>query len=70
MLCFSFVYLLVLVCLLVDEIFKFTASLIIPFALVAILFESVEDVLLPQAIASEAGGKGQDKIGNCDLCTH
>jgi len=40
--------------LLIDEIFKFTASLIVPIALVAILLESVEDVLLTQAIASEA----------------
>jgi hypothetical protein len=47
------------VCLLIGEIFKFTASLIIPFAFVAILFETMEDVLLPQAIASEAGCKGQ-----------
>jgi hypothetical protein len=41
--------------LLIGEIFKFTASLIIPFAFVAILFKTMEDVLLTQAIASEAG---------------
>ena len=39
-------------------------------ALVAILLEAIQDVLLTQAIASEAGGKGKDEIGNCDLCTH
>jgi len=50
------------VCLLVGEVFKFTASLVIPFAFVAILFETMEDVLLPQAIASKAGCEGQQKV--------
>jgi hypothetical protein len=59
LLCFPIVCSFVLVCLLVGEVFKFTASLVIPFAFVAILFETMEDVLLPQAIASEAGCKGQ-----------
>jgi len=52
-LCIHFI-LLVLVCLLIGEVFKFAASLIIPFAFVAILLESMEDVFLTQAIASEA----------------
>jgi nitric oxide reductase large subunit len=50
------------VCLLVDKIFPLFASALMLFALVAILFETMEDVLLTQAIASEAGAKGQDKI--------
>jgi hypothetical protein len=54
------------VCLLVDKIFPLLASALVFPALLAILFETMEDVLLTQAIASEAGGKGQDKIGNCD----
>jgi len=57
-------------CLLIGEVFKFAASLIVPFAFVAILFETMEDVFLTQAIASETGGKGKDEVGNCDLCTH
>jgi hypothetical protein len=44
-----------LVCLLVGEVFKFTASLVIPFAFVAILFETMEDVFLSKPVASEAG---------------
>jgi len=60
-LCVHFV-LLVLVCLLLGEVFKFAASLIVPFAFVAILLESMEDVFLTQAIASEAGREGQQEI--------
>jgi len=60
-LCVHFV-LLVLVCLLIGEVFKFAASLIIPFAFVAILLESMEDVFLSKPVASEAGREGQEEI--------
>ena len=39
-------------------------------ALLAILLETMEDVLLTKPVASEAGGKGKDEIGNCDWCGH
>jgi len=51
-----------LVCLLIGEVFKFAASLIIPFAFVAILLESMEDVFLSKPVASEAGREGQEEI--------
>jgi len=50
------------VCLLVDKIFPLLASALVFPALLAILFETMEDVLLSKPVASKAGGKGQDKI--------
>jgi hypothetical protein len=43
------------VCLLVDKIFPLLASALVFPALLAILFETMEDVFLPKPVASEAG---------------
>jgi hypothetical protein len=48
--------------LLINKIFPLLASALVFPALLAILFETMEDVLLSKPVASEAGGKGQDKI--------
>jgi len=45
--------------LLIDKIFPLLASALVFPALLAILFETMEDVFLTQAIASEAGREGQ-----------
>jgi len=56
----------VVVCLLIDKIFPlFAGALVFP-ALLAILFKTMEDILLTQAIASEAGCERQDEVGNCN----
>jgi len=50
------------VCLLTSEIFPLFASALMFLALVAILFEAIQDVFLSKSVASEAGRKGQQEI--------
>jgi len=50
------------VCLLTSELFPLFASALMLLALVAILFEAIQDVFLSKSVASEAGRKGQQEI--------